>query len=88
MMKIIITESQNFILKAVRRDEEIRKLISKFCKRRRTNYHFVMNEVLVELSNEFGIDLDDEKQLSSYLSLKSYIKNNYGELIKKELGSV
>jgi hypothetical protein len=87
-MKIIITESQNFILKAVRRDEEIRKLISKFCKRRRTNYHFVMNEVLVELSNEFGIDLDDEKQLSSYLSLKSYIKNNYGELIKKELGSV
>jgi hypothetical protein len=47
-----------------------------------------MNEVLVELSNEFGIDLDDEKQLSSYLSLKSYIKNNYGELIKKELGSV
>ena len=88
MMKIIITESQNFILKAVRRDEEIRKLISKFCKRRRTNYHFVMNEVLVELSNEFGIDLDDEKQLPSYLSLKSYIKNNYGELIKKELGSV
>jgi len=88
MMKIIITESQNFILKAVRRDEEIRKLISKFCKRRRTNYHFVMNEVLVELSNEFGIDLDDDKQLSSYLSLKSYIKNNYGELIKKELGSV
>jgi hypothetical protein len=87
-MKIIITESQNFILKAVRRDEEIRKLISKFCKRRRTNYHFVMNEVLVELSNEFGIDLDDEKQLPSYLSLKSYIKNNYGELIKKELGSV
>ena len=88
MMKIIITESQNFILKAVRRDEEIRELISKFCKRRRTNYHFVMNEVLVELSNEFGIDLDDEKQLPSYLSLKSYIKNTYGELIKKELGSV
>jgi hypothetical protein len=87
-MKIIITESQNFILKAVRRDEEIRKLISKFCKRRRTNYHLVMNEVLVELSNEFGIDLDDEKQLTSYLSLKSYIKNTYGELIKQELGLV
>ena len=86
-MKIIITESQNFILKAVRRDEEIRKLISKFCKRRRTNYHFVMDEVLVELSNEFGIDLDDEKQLPSYLSLKSYIKNTYGELIKQKLGS-
>jgi acyl carrier protein len=47
-----------------------------------------MNEVLVELSNKFGIDLDDEEQLSSYLSLKSYIKNTYGELIKKELGSV
>ena len=87
-MKIIITESQNFILKAVRRDEEIRKLISKFCKRRQTNYHFVMDEVLVELSNEFGIDLDDEKQLPSYLSLKSYIENTYGELIKQELGLV
>jgi acyl carrier protein len=47
-----------------------------------------MNEVLVELSNEFGIDLDDEEQLPSYLSLKSYIKNTYGELIKQELGLV
>ena len=87
-MKIIITESQNFILKAVRRDEEIRKLILKFCKRPRTNYHLVMDKVLVELSNEFGIDLDDEEQLPSYLSLKSYIENTYGELIKKELDLV
>lgn len=87
-MKYLITESQNFILKALRRDEEIRKLISKFCKRPHTNYHLVMDQVLVELCNEFGIDLNDEKQSPSYLSLKSFIKNTYGELIKKELGSV
>jgi hypothetical protein len=88
MMRIIITESQNFIIKVARRDEEIRKLISKFCKRPHTNYHLVMDQVLVKLCNEFGIDLDDEKQSPSYLSLKSYIKNTYGELIKKELGLV
>lgn len=88
MMKIIITESQNFIIKAVRRGEEIIKLISKFCKRPRTNYHLVMNQVLVELCNEFGINLDDEKRLPSYLSLSSYIKNTYGELIKKKLDLV
>ena len=87
-MKIIITESQNFILKAVRRDEEIRELISKLCKRPRTNYHMVIEQVFVELCNKFGIDLDDKKPSPSYLSLKSYIKNAYGELIKKELGLV
>lgn len=87
-MKYIITESQNFIHKAVRRDEEIKELISKLCKRPRTNYHMVIEQVFVELCNEFGIDLDDEKQSPSYLSLKSYIKNTYGELIKKELGLV
>ena len=89
-MKYLITESQNFILKAVRRDEEIRELISKFCKRPQTNYHLVIAQVFVELCNEFGIDLDDEEQSPSYsyLSLKSYIKNTYGELIKKELGLV
>lgn len=87
-MKYLITVSQNFILKALRRDEEIRKLISKFCKRPRTNYHLVIDQVLVKLCNEFGIDLNDEKQSPSYLSLKSFIKNTYGELIKKELGSV
>jgi hypothetical protein len=87
-MKYLITESQNFILKAVRRDEEIKELISKLCKRPLTNYHLVMDQVFVELCNEFGIDLGDEKQSPSYLSLKSYIKNTYGELIKKELGLV
>jgi len=89
-MKYLITESQNFIFKAVRRDEEIRELILKFCKRPHTNYHLVIAQVFVELCNEFGIDLDDEEQSpsNSYLSLKSYIKNTYGELIKKELGLI
>jgi hypothetical protein len=87
-MKIIITESQNFIIRVVRRDEEIRELISKLCKRPKTNYHMVIEQVFVELCNEFGIDFDDKKQLPSYLSLKSYIKNAYGELIKKKLGLV
>jgi hypothetical protein len=84
-MKIIITESQNFIIKTIRRDTEIREIISKLCKRPQTNYYLVMEQLFVKLCNEFGINLDDEKQSQSYLSLKSYLKNTYGELIKKEL---
>ena len=80
-MKFIITEEQNVKLRVIRRDAEIKELISKFSKRPLTNFHMVLEMLVVELSNIFKID--DESEI--YYWLKSYIKDNYSDFIKKEL---
>jgi len=80
-MKFIITEEQNVKLRVIRRDAEIKELISKFSKIPLTNFYMVLEMVVAELSNIFNID--DESEI--YYWLKSYIKDNYSDFIKKEL---
>jgi hypothetical protein len=80
-MKYIITEEQNLRLKLIRRDQAIKELISLYSKRPLTNFHMVLEQIVVNLSNTFGIGWESK----TFYFLKSYIKENYSDYIKTEL---
>jgi len=89
-MKYIITEEQKNYLEEFerfrrfmfRRDTEITNLILKFSKRPLTNFHMVVEQVAVEMSNIYHIDFETQP----FRWLNKFIEDNYGEFIKSELG--
>lgn len=88
-MKHIITERQENYLKRwnkfqtfmLRRDTEIKQLISKLSRRPLTNIAMIMDTVLANLSNELHIDEDDER----FDWIYHYLKDNYSDYVNKQL---
>lgn len=88
-MKYILTETQEEYLKKwnkfqrfmVRRDAEIKELISKLSKRPLTNLHMVMSNVIAELANELEIDENDDR----FDWIHIYLYDNYRDYGENEV---
>ena len=86
-MKYIITERQEEYLERwskfrrfmMRRDTEIKELISIYSKRPRTNPAMVLENVLVKLANDNYIDSEGELFQWVYF----YLQDNYYDYINK-----
>ena len=87
-MKFIITEKQEEYLERwskfqrfmMRRDTEIKELISIYSKRPRTNPAMVLENVLVKLANDNYIDSEGEL----FQWLYHYLRDNYRDYVKQE----